>query len=333
MESKDVIRLEYELWAKETSELVDTTKEEVAQDEGRFDPDVKYEPMPTIVDAGKLLPLMDKDLLKAKVGKEREVEIPAEEAYGKRDPKQVELHSIHEILRLPEFKKKDEVPQVGMDITLKGKKGMIISMTSGRVRVDFNHPMAGKTLVYKYKVVSKADTPEDKVAWIIEANYAKGGDFKTEVKKDEAEIILPDVCKYDDGWFLSKYRVVSDLRDVLSLTSIRFVEEYVKKEEEKDGEGEKEEGKEKRSGKGEKEEKKKSEGGKKEKETKEDTKGKEKEAKGKDTKGKGDVKNKEEEKAKPEKKDAKKKGAKKEEKEEKPSSSAKKSKSSKSFKD
>ena len=69
------------------------------------------------------------------------------------------------------------------------------------------------------------------------------------------EIVLPDVCKYDEEWFLSKYRVVSDLRELLDMTSIRFVEEYVKKkeekkegeDEEKEDKGEEKEGKSKKS--------------------------------------------------------------------------------------
>lgn len=240
MNSKDVVKMEYELWAKESNELVDTTSEEVAQDNGRHNPQAKYGPMPVVVDSGKMLKLLDDDLLKAKVDEDREVEIPSEDAYGKRDPNLVELHSIHEILKLPEFKKRDMIPEIGMEIALKGKRCTIISMTTGRVRVDFNHPLAGKTLVYKYKVVSSAKDESEKAAWIIEANYTKSEDFKVKVKDSGAEIVLPDVCKYDEEWFMSKYRVVSDLRDVLDLKTIRFVEEYVKKEEEKKEEEKKE---------------------------------------------------------------------------------------------
>ncbi|MDG6219937.1 MAG: FKBP-type peptidyl-prolyl cis-trans isomerase, partial [Candidatus Thermoplasmatota archaeon] len=231
MELKDVIKLDFELWVKETKELVDTTKEDVAKDNDKHDDNNVYGPMPTIVGVEKLLPAMDKDLLSAKVGEERELEIPPQDAYGTRDPKLMELCSMHEILKLPEFKKKEEFPDVGMEINLRGKKGIIVSMTSGRVRVDFNHPLAGKTLLYKYTVAEKAEKDEEKASWIIQSNYAKSSEFKVKVKDSEAEITLPDVCKYDDSWFLSKYRVVSDLREVLDLTTIRFVEEYVKKAE------------------------------------------------------------------------------------------------------
>jgi hypothetical protein len=45
-----------------------------------------------------------------------------------------------------------------------------------------------------------------------------------------ADIQLPDVCKTDEKWFVSKFRVVADLRELTDLKTIRFLEEYEKKE-------------------------------------------------------------------------------------------------------
>jgi hypothetical protein len=63
-------------------------------------------------------------------------------------------------------------------------------------------------------------------------HFNKPGDFEINIKKDEAEIILPDVCKYDLGWFQTKYRVVSDLREYAGINTVKFLEVYVKKKEE-----------------------------------------------------------------------------------------------------
>ena len=231
MEEKDVIRLEFELWAKETGELVDTTKEGLATEKGKADPKANYGPMPMVVGLGRLLKPFEDDILEAKLDEERTLEIPPEDGYGKRDADLVGLFSIHEVLKLPEFKKKDEMPEVGMEIEIRGKKGIITTMTSGRVRVDFNHPLAGKTLVYKYRVVSKADEAADKISWIIEGNYGTSEGFDITVNDDILEILVPDVCKYDENWFVSKFRVVSDLRDVVGIKTIRFIEDYTKKAE------------------------------------------------------------------------------------------------------
>jgi transcription elongation factor GreA-like protein len=53
------------------------------------------------------------------------------------------------------------------------------------------------------------------------------------VDGENYDITLPDVCKYDQKWILAKYKVVADLRDNFNAKTIRFIEEYLKKEEAK----------------------------------------------------------------------------------------------------
>ena len=43
---------------------------------------------------------------------------------------------------------------------------------------------------------------------------------------DLIEIKLAESCKYDQQWFMAKYRVVTDLRKHLETENIRFIEEY-----------------------------------------------------------------------------------------------------------
>ncbi len=138
-------------------------------------------------------------------------------------------------------------PDVGKEVEINGKKGVITFVTASRVRIDFNHPLAGKTLLYKYKIVKKAESPEDKIKGIIDAYYGKSEDFG--IKMDGAlELKLPDICKYDHRWHEMKYLIISDLRDILEPEKIVFIEEYKgkkkeseEKPEEKEGEEEKKE--------------------------------------------------------------------------------------------
>jgi hypothetical protein len=43
-------------------------------------------------------------------------------------------------------------------------------------------------------------------------------------------LYLPDVCKYDQKWLLTKYKIVADLREVFGPVTVELVEEYLKKE-------------------------------------------------------------------------------------------------------
>ena len=243
MEKGSIIQLDYDLWLVENDELFETTNEELAKEHNIHNEDATYKPIATIIGAEKVIKGLDEHLLKAEKGKDYELEIPPDQAYGERDAKLVELHSKREILRLPEFRKGDISPQVGMQITLKSKLGTITAITAGRVRVDFNKRLAGRTLKYKYKIVDVADKPADKVNTILNMHYGKPGDFEISISKDTADITLPDVCKYDLGWFQTKYRVVADLREHAGINTVKFLEIYLKKKEEakaeeKGGEGE-----------------------------------------------------------------------------------------------
>ena len=117
-----------------------------------------------------------------------------------------------------------------MEVSISGKRGIVTAVSAGRVRVDFNNPLAGKTLKYIVTPVRKAKTPEERVRAVIEMDYGLGEQFKIHLKDGASEIQLPDVCKTDEKWFVSKFRVVADLRELTELKTIQFVEEYEKKE-------------------------------------------------------------------------------------------------------
>jgi hypothetical protein len=129
-----------------------------------------------------------------------------------------------------EFLRQEINPEVGMEVSIGGKRGIVTAVSAGRVRVDFNNPLAGKTLKYVVKGTRKAKTPEERVRAVIEMDYGLGDQFKVHLKDGTADIEVPDVCKTDEKWFVSKFRVVADLRDLTDLKTIRFLEQYEKKE-------------------------------------------------------------------------------------------------------
>jgi FKBP-type peptidyl-prolyl cis-trans isomerase 2 len=227
IEKGDIVWLEYDAWTVNpngTQTLFDTTHDEVAKKEGKFDEKKVYIETPIVVGRGRLFEGLDAALVGAKVGETKEVVIPAEKGAGVRDPRLVELKTEREFLR------QEIDPEVGMEVSISGKRGIVTAVSAGRVRVDFNNPLAGKTLKYVVTPVRKAKTPEERVRAVIEMDYGLGEQFKIHLKDGKAEIQLPDVCKTDEKWFVSKFRVVADLRELTELKTIRFLEEYEKKE-------------------------------------------------------------------------------------------------------
>lgn len=227
IEKGDIVWLEYDAWTVNpngTQTLFDTTHDEVAKKEGKFEEKKVYIEVPVILGKGRLFEGLEEAILNAKVGEQKEVLIPPEKGAGQRDPRLVELKTEREFLR------QEINPEVGMEVSIGGRRGIVTAVSAGRVRVDFNNPLAGKTLRYIVKVIRKAKTSEERVRAVIDMDYGLAEQFKIHLKDGTAEIQLPDVCKTDEKWFVSKFRVVADLRELSELKTIRFLEEYEKKE-------------------------------------------------------------------------------------------------------
>lgn len=220
-----LVKVDYEAWTEE-GELFDTTKRDVATANGKYNPDVVYEPLPVLVGAGRVIPGFDEALQAAEVGKEVDVTIPAGKAFGERDPSKVDT------IPMREFQKQEVAPYPGMRLQHQNRMATVTSISAGRVRVDYNNPLAGKGLRYKFTIVEEVADPVQKVKAFIEIAYGQGRaeGFKVEPRGDAVDVTLPDSCKYDQRWFVAKYRLVSDLRNHAGFRTTRFIEEYVTEE-------------------------------------------------------------------------------------------------------
>lgn len=222
MEKGEIVYVEYDAYAD--GKLFDTTHEDVAKENDLYNEDRKYGPLPVIIGAGRLVRGFEKALVEANVGEEKEVEFGEDEGYGKRDPKLVETFSIRE------FRRERIEPQPGMEISIRNRRGIVVAVTAGRVIVDFNDPLAGKTLKYRFKILEKLEEPERKAQAIIEMYYPSYEGFRISSEGEFMNVILPEICKSDQRWFLVKFAVVGDLRDYAKINRVRLIEEYVSEE-------------------------------------------------------------------------------------------------------
>jgi FKBP-type peptidyl-prolyl cis-trans isomerase 2 len=216
----DVIAFDYDLYVEGREEPYDTTQKKTAEKSGLFDPNAFYAPMHYVIGAGRLVKGLEDALRKLEVGKESKVELTPETAYGGRDPKLIETIPINE------FRKNKVEPEVGLVITYKQKRGTVTFVGGGRIRVDFNHPLAGKNLRYDVIVRSVAKTPLEKVQGIIQMDFPSNVKFDVEVSKDVVTIMIPDQVRFDQNFMVAKYRMLTDLRRIEGLKTARFVEQF-----------------------------------------------------------------------------------------------------------
>lgn len=157
----DFVLVEYTLKVKESGEAVDTTSESEARKHGIYSERDRYGPRLIIIGEGRVISGIEEALKTAEIGKELTITIPPEKAFGRRDP-----HKIR-ILPISQFRRSGVVPEPGKVVEINGQLAIIRNVTGGRVIVDFNHPLAGKTMEAVIKVVKRLDNVEEKVLHLL----------------------------------------------------------------------------------------------------------------------------------------------------------------------
>ncbi len=183
MKEGDVVVVDYVGRIKESGELFDTTKKEVAEEEDAVNERTEYKPIKIVVGAGMIVEGLDEALEDMEIGDSKEVEISPEMAFGKRKGNLIKTVSEKK------FKDEEVNPYPGMRVTLDNRVGRVLSVNSGRVRVDLNHPLAGKTLHYKVEAKEMVTDEEEKVEAIVE-NYL-GEDVEVEFEDKNAVVEIP----------------------------------------------------------------------------------------------------------------------------------------------
>ncbi len=209
----DVVRLHYTGKIKETGEIFDTTFEETAREAGIYSEKGIYGPVPIAVGAGHVIKGLDEQLEGLEVGKKYEIPVPPEKGFGKRDPKLIKTFT------LGQFRRQGLYPFPGMDVEVtteggKKLKGRVLSVSSGRVRVDFNHPFAGKTLLYEVEILEKIDDPIEKVKGLIELRLPRIDLDKVtiEVGEKDVKVVFKDPEIDRNTLILGEILLESDLK-------------------------------------------------------------------------------------------------------------------------
>ncbi|ADG13017.1 peptidylprolyl isomerase FKBP-type [Methanocaldococcus infernus ME] len=211
--------------------LFDTTDEEKAKKEGIYNENMVYGPVAIFVGAGQILPGLDEVLEEMGVGEEREVTLPPEKAFGQRRP------DLLKIVPMSEFKKRGIKPIVGLPITIDGVTGRIVSVNSGRVLVDFNHPLAGKEVKYRIKIEEVVEDPVQIVKEIVKLSLPR---IEPEVKIEGESVIieLPEFAPYIPDIQVKKMVIANEIIKRLGYKEVKFIETFKKKEEDNKDNGE-----------------------------------------------------------------------------------------------
>jgi len=227
IQKSDFILVDYTGKVKETGEVFDTTSEETAKENKVYKEGEIYEPGLVVVGEGWVLKALDEALLTFKIRKNESVEIPPENAFGNRDPEKVKLVPLRRLAA------RGITPRLGAQIEYDKRLATVRTMGSGRVTLDFNPPLAGKTLVYEVSVKKKLKTAQEKISALIHRRIpaVEAEKFAFKVGKANVTVNMPEEAFYVDGIQLAKRGIALDIQRFLpEITTVKFVEAFKKRE-------------------------------------------------------------------------------------------------------
>jgi FKBP-type peptidyl-prolyl cis-trans isomerase SlyD len=192
------VRLSYT--GKMGEKVFDTTDEAVAKEAGIHNPEAVYGPVLMKVGKRHVVIGLDDAIVGKEVGEEGTVEVPPEKAFGAHDESRVESVS------LARFK---ERPSVGQTVEIENREGTVSNILGRRVVVDFNHPFAGKTVTYWYRVEEIVESQPEQIKGLIQLYTQRS--MEVTVADGVVTIHLPPAIMYDRRWLLWRSRVVQEV--------------------------------------------------------------------------------------------------------------------------
>ena len=142
-----VIGIEYEVKEAGSNEIVDSNK--------------GAQPLEFVTGKGQIIPGLEKALEGMNEGESADILVKAEDAYGEVNPEAVQT------LPIEQFEGVDL--KEGMTLYGQGEDGQTVqvvvkSFNDKEVTIDFNHPLAGKDLMFSVTVMSERDATDEEAA-------------------------------------------------------------------------------------------------------------------------------------------------------------------------
>jgi len=198
LQKNDFIEIEFTGKLKDGNVFDSNIKEDLK----KLDPKAEAKPFIFAIGQGMFLKGIDDFLIGKEIG-EYEISLTPEKAFGNRDSKLVQMVPVKV------FHQQKINPVPGASFNFDGRIAKILTVSGGRVMVDFNNPLAGKDVNYKVTVLRKVEDQNEQIKAFIDFLFKK--DLKFEVKDKKITIEAePGMDKFLI-LFKDKFKEVFDL--------------------------------------------------------------------------------------------------------------------------
>lgn len=159
-------------------EIFDTN---IKEDAEKINLKIDEKPMIICIGQEMILPSLDKDIEGKELGKKYSITLSPEKAFGNRRKELIRL--------VPKniFDSQKVDVRSGMTLALDNNLVKIISVSGGRVLVDFNNPLSGKTVVYNYQIKERITDINKKVNSILDF-FMRGQKIDYEIKDKKISV-------------------------------------------------------------------------------------------------------------------------------------------------
>ncbi|BCD62520.1 FKBP-type peptidyl-prolyl cis-trans isomerase SlyD [Nitratiruptor sp. YY08-26] len=160
IEENKVVGIEYTVKDAQSGEVIDSN--------------VGHKPLKFITGKNQIIPGLENQIKNMNAGESADVLVKAEEAYGQQDPNAVQT--------LPREQFEGIDLQEGMTLYGQGENGETVQVTvksfdENSVTIDFNHPLAGKDLLFSINITEVREaTPEEVMTGQVQEEEHCGGD-------------------------------------------------------------------------------------------------------------------------------------------------------------
>lgn len=110
-----------------------------------------------VIGEGMVAQGLDKALEDKDYNRNYEIELTPKESFGERNK------NLVRIIPLKAFTEQKLSPKPGMAFVLDNSLVKILAVSGARVTVDFNNPLAGKNIKYKFEIIKKVEDEKEKI--------------------------------------------------------------------------------------------------------------------------------------------------------------------------
>ncbi len=182
IKKKDFVEIEYTGRLKDTNEVFDTTSADVAKEAKIFSPKAEYKPVIICIGESHILKSIDEFLEGKELGK-YSLELPAEKAFGKKSAELVKM------IPTSKFSEQGIKPVPGLRLNIDNYIGIVKTVSGGRTVVDFNHPLAGRDVVYELEILKLITDKKAQVESLLKVLL--GVDIPVAVNEKKVTITFP----------------------------------------------------------------------------------------------------------------------------------------------